>query len=60
MWDKVNGETMASGTSAAAAVAAAIKIGKCARGKVITVKLRGGDLFVKMALKTATSCSTAA
>ena len=48
VWNKVNGETMASGTSAAAAVASAIKIGKCARGKVITVKLRGGDLFVKM------------
>ncbi len=47
VWNKVNGETMACGTSAAAAVASAVKMGKCARGNVITVKLRGGDLFVK-------------
>ena len=47
VWDRVNGETMACGTAAAAVVAAAVRAGKCARGKVITVKLRGGDLFVK-------------
>ena len=47
VWDKVNGETMACGTAAAAVVAAAVKVGWCAKDKVITVKLRGGDLFVK-------------
>ena len=47
VWDKINGETMACGTAAAAVTAAAIKMGSCAKEKVITVKLRGGDLFVK-------------
>ena len=47
VWDKVNGETMACGTAAAAVVAAAVKIAACAVDKVITVKLRGGDLFVR-------------
>lgn len=38
---------MACGTAAAAAAASAIKMGSCLADKVITVKLRGGDLFVK-------------
>ena len=47
VWDKINGETMACGTAAAAVAAAAVRAGKCARDKVVTVKLRGGDLFVR-------------
>ena len=47
VWDKVNGETMACGTAAAAVAAAAIDMGACAKDGVITVKLRGGDLFVR-------------
>ena len=47
VWDRINGETMACGTAAAAVAAAAIKAGSCAKDKIITIKLRGGDLFVK-------------
>jgi carbamoyl-phosphate synthase large subunit len=47
VWEKVNGETWACGTAAAAAAAAAIKTGKCKQNEIITVKLKGGDLFVK-------------
>jgi diaminopimelate epimerase len=47
VWDKLNGETWACGTAAAAAAAAGIKNGFCKSDEVITVKLTGGDLFVK-------------
>ncbi len=47
VWEKVNGETWACGTAAAAAAVAAIAGGYCLRNEIITVKLKGGDLFVK-------------
>ncbi|MCD8373044.1 MAG: carbamoyl-phosphate synthase large subunit [Clostridia bacterium] len=46
VWDKINGETMACGTAAAAAAVAAVKAQKCLKDATITVKLKGGDLFV--------------
>lgn len=49
VWEKVNGETWACGSAAAAAATAAIINGKCLKGETITVKLKGGDLFVKLA-----------
>ena len=48
VWEKVNGETWACGSAAAAAATAAIVNGKCVKGETITVKLKGGDLFVKL------------
>lgn len=47
VWGKVNGETWSCGTAAAAAAIAAIERGQCLKGEIITVKLKGGDLFVK-------------
>ena len=47
VWEKGNGETWACGTAAAAAAVAAIVGGHCVRGEIVTVKLKGGDLFVK-------------
>ncbi len=46
VWERGNGETMACGTGACAAVAAAVKNGLCDAGKDVTVKLAGGDLTV--------------
>lgn len=46
VWERGNGETLACGTGACAAVAAAVKNGLCEAGKDITVKLAGGDLTV--------------
>lgn len=48
VWEKANGETWACGSAAAAAATAAIINGKCVKGETITVKLKGGDLFVKL------------
>lgn len=47
VWEKRSGETLSCGTAAAAAAVAAIACGYCLRGEIITVKLKGGDLFVK-------------
>ena len=47
VWDRINGETWSCGTAAAAAAVAAVKCGQCSYGEIITVKLKGGDLFVK-------------
>jgi carbamoyl-phosphate synthase large subunit len=47
VWEKVNGETWACGTAAAASAVAAVANGYCTKGEIITVKLKGGDLFVK-------------
>ncbi|MGN0824360.1 MAG: carbamoyl-phosphate synthase large subunit [Candidatus Coproplasma sp.] len=47
-WDKANGETLACGTAAAAAALSAIRGGDCKENEIITVKLKGGDLFVKL------------
>ena len=46
VWERGNGETLACGTGACAAVSAACKIGLCEKGKDVTVKLAGGDLIV--------------
>ena len=48
VFGKVNGETWSCGTAAAAAAIAAIERGDCSRGELITVKVKGGDLFVKI------------
>lgn len=47
-WDKANGETLACGTAAASAALAAITSGDCKGNEIITVKLKGGDLFVRL------------
>ncbi len=46
VWERGNGETLACGTGACAAVVAAVENGLCEKGEDITVKLRGGDLIV--------------
>ncbi|MDO4846371.1 MAG: diaminopimelate epimerase, partial [Oscillospiraceae bacterium] len=46
VWERGNGETLACGTGACAAVAAAVRNGLCEAGTDVTVKLRGGDLIV--------------
>ncbi len=46
VYERGNGETLACGTGACAAVAAAVRLGYCKKGEDITVKLRGGDLIV--------------
>ncbi len=46
VWERGNGETLACGTGACAAVAAAVKNGYCTAGEDVVVKLRGGDLTV--------------
>ena len=47
VWDAKNGETLSCGTSACASAVAAIENGCCLKNEIITVKLKGGDLFVK-------------
>ena len=47
-WERGSGETMASGTAACAAAVTAVKLGFCREGGEITVKLPGGDLFVRV------------
>lgn len=47
VWEKGNGETFSCGTAAAAAAVASIVNGSCSQNEIITVKLKGGDLFVK-------------
>jgi carbamoyl-phosphate synthase large subunit len=46
VWERGSGETLACGTGACAAVAAAVANGLCEKGKDITVRVRGGDLVV--------------
>ncbi len=47
VWERGSGETLACGTGACAAAAAAIRTGRCDPGKDILVKLPGGDLTVR-------------
>ncbi len=49
VWERGSGETMACGTGACASAAAAVRTGRCAADEWITVKLRGGDLRVRVA-----------
>ncbi len=46
VYERGNGETLACGTGACAAVVAAVENGYCAEGEDVTVKVRGGDLIV--------------
>ena len=46
VWERGSGETMACGTGACAAVVASVLNGICKKGEEITVKLRGGDLYI--------------
>lgn len=46
VWERGSGETWACGTGACAAAVASVKNGYFKNGEEITVKLRGGDLFV--------------
>lgn len=46
VWDRKNGEMLSCGTSAAAVTVAAVEMGKCLDASTVTVKLKGGDLFV--------------
>lgn len=47
VWDRRNGEIWSCGTAAAAAAVSSIIGGHCLKNEIITVKLKGGDLFVK-------------
>ncbi len=47
-WEIGSGETLSSGTGACAAAVAAVKAGLCDMDKDITVKVRGGDLTVRV------------
>ena len=46
VFERGNGETLACGTGACAAVIAAVENGYCKKGVDVTVKLPGGDLIV--------------
>ncbi|MGN0532035.1 MAG: carbamoyl-phosphate synthase large subunit [Eubacterium sp.] len=46
VWERGNGETLACGTGACAAVVAAVENNYCKKNTDITVKVRGGDLLV--------------
>ena len=46
VYERGNGETMACGTGACAAVVAAVENGYCQKGVDITVKVKGGDMIV--------------
>ncbi len=47
VWERGSGETLACGTGACAAAAAALRLGLVDEGREITVKLAGGDLLVR-------------
>lgn len=46
VWERGNGETLACGTGACAAVIVACEKGLCKKNEDITVKVKGGDLIV--------------
>ena len=54
VWERGSGETMACGTGACAAVAAAVKNGLCKPDTDVTVHLNGGDLVIRYTGETVT------
>ena len=48
VWERGSGETMACGTGACASAVAAILCGHCPAGEEILVRLRGGDLTIRV------------
>ena len=48
VWERGSGETMACGTGACASAVAAILCGHCNEGEDILVRLRGGDLTIRV------------
>lgn len=46
VWERSNGETMACGSAAFAAVRTAVELGYCDKGKDIKVEFPGGDMLV--------------
>ena len=52
VWERGNGETLACGTGACAAVVAAVENGYCAMGEDVTVRLPGGTLVVNYTPET--------
>ncbi|CCX38487.1 diaminopimelate epimerase [Clostridium sp. CAG:1013] len=48
IWERGSGETMACGTGACASAVAAILCGHCPAGEDILVRLRGGDLTIRV------------
>ena len=48
VWERSNGATLACGTGACAAAAAAVRLGYCAKDTDIKVKLPGGDMIVRV------------
>ena len=46
VWERGNGETVACGTGACAAVVAAVENGYCTKGEDVTVRVPGGTLVV--------------
>ena len=47
-YERGSGETMACGTGACAAVAAAVRLGLCVKGVDVRVQVRGGTLLVRV------------
>ena len=54
VWERGSGETWACGTGACAAAVAAVENGYCDKNTDITVKLRGGDLVIRVTDETVT------
>ena len=48
VWERSNGATLACGTGACAAAAAAVRLGYCRKDADIKVKLPGGDMYVRI------------